>query len=202
MWATMLPFLRGIPLFLLLLLLHPRRSAGQGPTQDQATTAPAKPGRFRPRFVDPLGAGVSTFIETNSVLFECCARWARRSEIELPGQKLWFSFDATAGLTYVLATDLTTGSSSLTDTVMTLVEMDGFTVITESDDDERASGRLASYIEWTCPATGTYYVMVEPYGRERGTFTLSVNTASAASHTDPCNVRADTSTHITCHCLC
>ena len=102
--------------------------------------------------------------------------------------------------TYQIGTTLGT----LTDTTIDLVGTNGKTVLVSNDDDERDSsgGSLASYIEWTCPATGTYYVMVEPYGRERGTFTLSVNTASAASHTDPCNVRADTSTHITCHCLC
>ena len=91
----------------------------------------------------------------------------------------WFVFDATIGNTYQLETQ----AGSLEDTMMDLVDMDGQTTLVENDDDTRRSGSLASYIEWTCPRTGTYYVNVKGYGGSTGNFQVSV---SAPSQEDPC----------------
>ena len=38
---------------------------------------------------------------------------------------------------------------------------DGKAVLVENDDDERDAESYASYIEWTAPKAGTYYIMVE-----------------------------------------
>jgi hypothetical protein len=70
-------------------------------------------------------------------------------------------------------------SGTLGDTTMKLLEMDGETVIVENDDDERETDRLDSYIEWTCPAAGTYYVEIGAYAGFMGTFQLKITKAEA-----------------------
>ena len=67
--------------------------------------------------------------------------------------------------------------------------MDQQTTIAENDDDERATGQLDSYIEWTCPATGTYFINVYGYGGATGTISLSVTQAEQAN--DPCSGQAE-----------
>jgi hypothetical protein len=68
---------------------------------------------------------------------------------------------------------------------MELLETDQTTSIAENDDDERETGRLDSYIEWTCPATGTYYVRITGVSSvmfgpaATGTFQLSITEAEA-----------------------
>ena len=93
-----------------------------------------------------------------------------------------FQFHADAGTTYLLDTE----TGTLTDTVMTLLDVDRSTVIVENDDDARATGGLDSYIEWTCAASGEYYVRVTGFGGSSGTITLSVAAAVMASGDDPC----------------
>jgi len=64
---------------------------------------------------------------------------------------------------------------TLTDTVMALIDTDQQTTIAENDDDERATGQLDSYIEWTCPASGVYKVLVRAYSTtETGRFQVRV----------------------------
>ena len=92
---------------------------------------------------------------------------------------------AQSGVTYQFATTL----GSLEDTMIDLVDTNGKAVIASNDDDERdtgaTAGSLASYIEWTCPSTGTYYIMVEPYGDDVGTFSVSI-TQGTGMGADPC----------------
>jgi hypothetical protein len=65
---------------------------------------------------------------------------------------MMYSFIAESGNTYQLDTELGT----LDDTIMQLFATDGKTLIAENDDDERGGGKVFdSYIEWTCPASGT-----------------------------------------------
>ena len=51
---------------------------------------------------------------------------------------------------------------------------------------------MASFIEWTCPASGTYYVLVRGYQRESGTFQLMIADTTTGAHLnggssgDPC----------------
>ena len=73
-----------------------------------------------------------------------------------------------------------------------LVDTDGSTVLVENDDDARSSDSYASFIEWTCPASGTYYIMVQGYGSSMGTFGLTLTQGGAgggggAGSGDPCN---------------
>eukprot|EP01050_Picozoa_sp_SAG11_P052638 SAG11_NODE_30605_length_299_cov_1.035000_1_plen_72_part_01 len=50
-------------------------------------------------------------------------------------------------------------------------------IVAVSQDDY--GGNLASYIEWTCPSDGTYYVVVHAFSdSQSGTFTVSVNADS------------------------
>ena len=77
----------------------------------------------------------------------------------------------------------------MTDTVIDLVDTDRASVIVENDDDSRNTATsLASFIEWTCPTDGTYFVMVKGYGQnDVGTFQMSVTDADAAGGiADPC----------------
>ena len=69
-------------------------------------------------------------------------------EIVSSGDQEWYSFDAVAGASYSIETQLQT----LDDTMVDLVDTDGTTIILENDDDERSTNSYASYIEWTCPA--------------------------------------------------
>ena len=82
---------------------------------------------------------------------------AVESEIHVAGQHQWFSFTARAGYSYQIETVLGTAS----DTIVDLVDTDRSTVLVENDDDDRSNDSYASYIEWTCPADGTYYLVVE-----------------------------------------
>ena len=93
----------------------------------------------------------------------------------------WYSFDATRGMTYQMETDAT----SLSDTMMQLVDTDQQTTLAENDDDTRRSGMLDSFIEWTCEATGTYYINVKGFGGAIGTFTIGVTPAGGGGG-DPC----------------
>lgn len=72
---------------------------------------------------------------------------------------------------------------------MDVVDVDRVTILVENDDDERNGGSsLASYVEWTAPAAGTYYIMVKAYSTETGSFTLSATAVSpgAGQVGDPC----------------
>ena len=94
---------------------------------------------------------------------------------------------ATAGASYQIETDLRT----LDDTMVDLVDTDRSSVLVENDDDDRDPNTYASYIEWTCPASGTYYIMVQGYGSSTGTFGLTLTQGGAggggAGSGDPCN---------------
>ena len=74
-----------------------------------------------------------------------------------------------AGISYDLATAL----GSLTDSTLTLYDTDGFTELAFNDD----YGSLASRIFWTAPATGTYFLEVEPFGSEEptGSYSLAIS---------------------------
>ena len=104
------------------------------------------------------------------------------------GEQEWFSFAATAGASYQIETDLQT----LDDTMVDLIDTDGHSLLVENDDDDRNPNTYASYIEWTCPASGTYYIMVQGYGSSTGTFGLTLTQGGAgggggAGSGDPCN---------------
>ena len=110
-------------------------------------------------------------------------------EVTVDVEEVWYSFTAVAGTTYQLESDMCEQADCLTDTVMRLIDTDQGTVLIENDDDERVTGYLDSYIEWTCPTDGTYYVTVSPYfiGGEIGRFQVKVTEATAGDADDPCN---------------
>jgi len=84
----------------------------------------------------------------------------------------WFALNATAGTVYRFATELVT----MPDTVLTLYDQDGATVL--ASDDDGGSG-FASRLDWMAPATGTYYVSVTAYPNTGiGTYRLACSTVS------------------------
>ena len=87
--------------------------------------------------------------------------------IEVGGDTDWFQFTAVAGVDYVFETALT----SLHDSKLALYASDGTTQL-ESDDD---GGRgTASRINWTAPASGTYYLEVRAFSTSQfGSYTFT-----------------------------
>ena len=96
------------------------------------------------------------------------------ARIELLGDLDVFRFSATEGTAYRLEVDLET----LADSTLTLLDIDGATVLAFSDD--TASG-LSSEIEWIAPADGDYFAVVEGFGELfNGRYGFSVSTFSPA----------------------
>jgi subtilisin family serine protease len=94
--------------------------------------------------------------------------------IGVPGDVDWFKFQATAGQHYTLATVLGT----LRDSGLSLYAANGTTLLAANDD---YGSSLASRIDWTAPASGTYYLAVAGYGNTcTGTYTLNVQTQNSA----------------------
>ncbi|MCH8923164.1 MAG: PPC domain-containing protein [Planctomycetes bacterium] len=89
-------------------------------------------------------------------------------DIEIPGDEDWFSFSAVEGAAYVFRTEL----NSLPDSVLTLIDRDGRTVLSFNDDE--IGGGRASRIEWTAPESDTFYLVVGGYFDETGTYRLRV----------------------------
>lgn len=74
----------------------------------------------------------------------------------------WARFDAVAGTEYWL---YTSRLGPRADTVLALFDVDGTTLITETDDITPGIDP-ASLIRWVAPASGTYYLRVRPYAPE------------------------------------
>ncbi|MGB2823521.1 MAG: pre-peptidase C-terminal domain-containing protein [Phycisphaerae bacterium] len=72
----------------------------------------------------------------------------------------FFSFHADAGQTYDLRADPPPGQLDLDDSRLWLYDTDGRTLLTR--DDDGGTSELGSRIVWTAPATGTYYLAVDP----------------------------------------
>ncbi len=79
---------------------------------------------------------------------------AQKHTLEPPSDLDWFSFEALAGWTYVLRTSDLIGE---TDTVLTLVDTDGKTVLATNDDETPSSRH--SLIRWRASAAGRYFIM-------------------------------------------
>ena len=86
----------------------------------------------------------------------------------------WFKFQAVAGKTYTISTQLGT----LRDSVLYLYDGNGTTLLAQDDD---GGDGLASRIQWTAPATGTYYLDVAAYANSyAGSYTLDVQVQNVA----------------------
>jgi V8-like Glu-specific endopeptidase len=80
----------------------------------------------------------------------------------------WFSFEATEGVSYEFDTD----AGSLTDTTLSLYDLDGTTVLDFNDDD---GSDLTSRINWLAPQDGTYYLAVGSFSSNIGSYLLNAN---------------------------
>ena len=76
---------------------------------------------------------------------------------EPAGDRDWVKFEAASGTQYTIETS---NLASDSDTYIYLYDRDGTTEIDR--DDDGGAGR-ASEITWTCPRSGTYYVMIRHY---------------------------------------
>jgi uncharacterized surface protein with fasciclin (FAS1) repeats len=95
-----------------------------------------------------------------------------------------YTLTATGGTTYQIEVTLGT----LTDSVLAIYAPDGTTQLVENDD---YGGTLSSYIEWTCPSDGSYFVVVRGFSaRNTGDFSLAVTSdagTQGGGGGDPCN---------------
>ncbi len=90
--------------------------------------------------------------------------------IEIGGDVDWFKFQAVAGKQYIIATKL----AGLRDSVLTLYDTNGVKQLAYNDD--AASNDLSSYIKWTAPTSGTYYLKAAAYDASlTGSYQLSLN---------------------------
>ena len=98
--------------------------------------------------------------------------------VQRASDHLVYAFPGVAGRAYQIQTQLGT----LKDTSITLIDVDKSSIIVENDDADADSlgPAKASFIEWTCPATGTYYVMVRGFAQSTGTFQVSVKASGSA----------------------
>ena len=90
-------------------------------------------------------------------------------DLENPGDVDFFSFSAIAGAEYNFATTL----NSLGNSTLALYDTDGTSQLAFDDD---SGPGLASLINWTAPAKGTYYLEVGESGNnDTGTYSLDVD---------------------------
>ncbi|MFN0196126.1 MAG: pre-peptidase C-terminal domain-containing protein [Planctomycetaceae bacterium] len=112
-------------------------------------------------------------------------------KIETNGDQDWFKFVAVAGQDYVFETML--GSNP--DTVLTLIDTNGTTVIKTNDDGGLGK---ASRITWQAAANGTYFLKVTSFGaQQKGTYQLQVIGGSddhGDNSNDPTAVMVNSST--------
>ena len=90
-------------------------------------------------------------------------------EIQTSEDVDWFKFQATAGQTYRVYTEL----CGLSDSVLYLYDQDGTTRLAYNDDVSWPEDP-SSIIEWQAPESGIYYVKVDNYWAETGAYRLHV----------------------------
>jgi subtilisin family serine protease len=96
------------------------------------------------------------------------------ANIETGGDQDWFKFQAQAGRRYAIATSLT----GLVDSVLTLYDPNGVTQLALNDN--YGSSR-ASYIDWTAPASGTYFIKATASNQSQtGAYQLSLKSINSA----------------------
>jgi len=79
------------------------------------------------------------------------------------GDRDWFKFRAEAGQTIEFDIDSRSDGSSM-DSILTIYDRDGKTILAVNDDYDS----LDSFLSWTAPATGQYYVVVREYNDNGG----------------------------------
>ena len=95
-------------------------------------------------------------------------------EIETPMDHDWFKFNAVAGSHYSIDVILDT----LVDSQLSLMGSDGTTLL-KFDDDGGAG--FASHIDWTFAASGTYFLDVNGYGSDLGTYHVTISVSGSGS---------------------
>ena len=89
---------------------------------------------------------------------------------------VWYKFPAVAGARYFIQTgNLVSTDGSVMATVVTLYQPDAATVIASS---AQYNGGNISYLDWTAPADGTYFLKVEHASPGTGTFALTTGQTS------------------------
>ncbi len=89
-------------------------------------------------------------------------------QIDFRGDVDWFQFEALAGVVY----DVQTTGGSLGDTVLRLLDQDGFTELARDDD---SGDGFASALQWHAVQSATYFIEVSAYQDDLGSYQLSVS---------------------------
>jgi subtilisin-like proprotein convertase family protein len=95
-------------------------------------------------------------------------------EIETPIDQDWFKFSAVANSTYSIDVNLDT----LVDSQLSLIDSDGTTVLKFDDD---GGPGYASHIDWTFASSGTFYLEVNGYGSDLGTYHVTISTPGSGA---------------------
>jgi hypothetical protein len=90
----------------------------------------------------------------------------------------WFRFEAIANMEYVVETgDLADNC----DTILEIYDTDGVTIL--AWDDDSGSQQYASFLQWTAPASGTYYARIASFYLEGlGSYRIWARTAPPDDH--------------------
>jgi len=114
----------------------------------------------------------ATPVETDGTLMTAC--------IDPAGDMDYFLFRAAAGRTYSL---VTSHPSEDMDSVLYLFATDGLQILSV---DDNSAGETASRIVWTCPAAGTYFLMVRHAQATLGTgcYGVSISVSQLDDHGD------------------
>ena len=99
-------------------------------------------------------------------------------------QQEWFQFAGTMGETYVISA-VVGGAGADTEAVMHLYDTDGVTQLAENDEASLQGFATAGSLEWTCPATGSYPVLLRAHDELLATGQLQLTVAPATGG-DPC----------------
>ncbi len=119
--------------------------------------------------VNAPGAG-ATLLKTDRTPVE--------GRFERLGDEDWFRFEAIANMQYVVETgDLAENC----DTLLEIYDTDGVTIL--AWDDDSGNREKASFLQWTAPATGTYYARVASFYLEGlGSYRIRVRSAPPDDH--------------------
>jgi hypothetical protein len=98
--------------------------------------------------------------------------------ISTQGDVDWYSFNASAGSSFRIETG-STGGMPIGDTILTLIGIDGVTVLDSNDDVDISGGNYYSAIDFSPAVGGSYYIIVEGFGGTTvGDYSIVVNMTS------------------------
>ncbi len=117
--------------------------------------------------IDVSSGGSDDYGNSSVTAFPIALNSTVNGNIEVGSDQDWFAFTVPDGANVSLATSL----GSLDDTTVALIDTDGTSQLAFDDD---GGPGLASLINWTAPASGTYFAVVQSFGTGTGSYGLTL----------------------------